>query len=166
MQKYWEERKNLKYYKKVLELCKKYAFNAKSVLDIGSYDTLLLDEISWISNKTALDLYNIPLNKSATNLKIDFLNYDKKDFDLVLCLQTLEHLEKPKQFSNKLLETGKIIIISVPYKWKKGFCDTHKQDPIDEKKVLKWFKKEYLETHIIKEEDGVERFIAVFKGNK
>lgn len=161
---YWESRKHLKYYKKVLKLAKKYSFDAKSVLDVGSHDTPLLDYIDWISKKVAIDLNTTPTNKTSLNLKIDFLKYDRNDFDFVLCLQVLEHIINPEKFASKLLNTGNIIIISVPYKWDKDFCDHHIHDPIDEGKIKQWFKKDWIDHTIVEEFDGTKRLIVVFKG--
>ncbi len=73
----------------------------------------------------------------------------------------LEHLSEPELFLEKLFQTGKIVIISVPYCWEEGFCEHHIQDPIDEAKVLGWAKKEWIHYEIV-EDKQVKRLIAVF----
>ena len=40
---------------------------------------------------------------------------------------------------NPLYADGVQLIVSVPYKWAKGFCKYHKQDPVDESKLAEWF---------------------------
>lgn len=113
---YWTTRKNLNYYKEVIKLAKKYSPNAKSVIDVGSHNSEFLTQFDWIPNKTAIDIMRTPSIPGADNIMGDFMKYEPKHpFDLVLCLQVLEHLESPGVFVQKLLETGKIAIISVPY---------------------------------------------------
>lgn len=157
---YWTTRKNLNYYKEVIKLAKKYSPNAKSVIDVGSHNSEFLTQFDWIPNKTAIDIMRTPSIPGADNIMGDFMKYEPKHpFDLVLCLQVLEHLESPGVFVQKLLETGKIAIISVPYKWPEGKCRFHVQDPVDEEKFLNWTKKPWIEQVIV--DDGLKRLIAV-----
>ena len=87
-------------------------------------------------------------------------NPDRK-YDVVLCLQVLEHLDKPKEFVEKLFRTASTTILSVPYKWPKGSCKYHVQDPIDEQKILSWTGREPDEKHIITD-NGKRRIICVY----
>ncbi len=82
-------------------------------------------------------------------------------FDLVLCLQVLEHLDNPDAFAQKLLNAGRTVIISVPYRWPQGYCKTHKQDPVDEAKLERWTQRKPVETQIVT--NGKERLIAVYQ---
>jgi hypothetical protein len=96
-------------------------------------------------------------------LGIDFRS--DREFDLVLCLQVLEHLREPARFSRKLLSVGRRIILSVPYKWPWGVCPSHLQDPVDEQKLLRWLGKPPLEGALVT--DGAcRRLVAVYEGNK
>jgi hypothetical protein len=163
---YWEERKNWHYYQKVVELAREFAPQAHTVIEVGPRETPFLERVNWIPSKTAIDRYFRPTIQGATNLQGDFLEFQPPHrFDLVLCLQVLEHLEEPQPFASKLLETGNIVIVSVPYKWRKGYCKWHLQDPVDEAKLLSWTKKEWLR-RVVVEDDGAERLIAVFEGVK
>lgn len=162
---YWEVRKNYRYFTDVVRLAKAHAPDAKSVLDVGPRDTPFVRELAWIPEKTALDLEFQPTIEGATNLQGDFLQYrPEKPFDLVLCLQVLEHLDDPTTFARKLLATGRTVIISVPYRWPLGMCKWHPQDPIDEEMLLGWTGRPFLEKSIVKDE-GSERIIAVFRGD-
>ena len=79
------------------------------------------------------------------------------NFDMVLCLGVLEHVDKPKEFFRKLLHTARqTLIVSVPYLWppcgQKG-CG-HLTDNIDEEVVRDWAGKPWTE------------FVVVTDGNK
>jgi hypothetical protein len=163
-EEYWGERKNLHYYSKVVELAREFAPDATTVLEVGPRDTPFLEQFEWIPSKTTIDRYFQPVVRGATNLQGDFLKFEPQHlFDLVLCLQVLEHLESPQLFAQKLLDTGKIIIISVPYKWRAGYCKWHVQDPVDDDKLLTWTNRQWLR-RVVVADDGIDRLIAVFEG--
>lgn len=162
MDSYWKSRKECNYYKKVLEIIRKYD-NCESIIDIGSANTEVLKDIP-IKEKVCLDINKLPANEGIRTIKHDFYKWtpDKK-YDIVTCLQVLEHLNDPKTFTKKLLDLGnKVVIISVPYKWPKGFCKYHVQDPVDENKILSWTEKSCDESYII-EDASVKRIICVYK---
>jgi hypothetical protein len=50
-------------------------------------------------------------------------------FDLVLCLQVVEHVPDPAAFIRKLLRTGRVLILSVPHNWAAGRAPGHRHDP-------------------------------------
>lgn len=83
-------------------------------------------------------------------------------FDLVLCLQVLEHLQDPETFARKLLDSGRIVIVSVPYQWPAGRNPRHLQDPVSEAKLIGWAGRAPVETRLVR--NGVDRLIAVFRG--
>jgi hypothetical protein len=162
---YWQTRKNFRYYVDVIRLAKQHAGEARSVIDVGPRDTPFVLELDWITSRTALDLEFAPTIPNTTNIQGDFLQYQPtQKFDLVLCLQVLEHLDDPRTFAQKLLATGKTVILSVPYMWPLGFCKYHLQDPIDEEKILGWTGKPFVDKAIVTD-DGLKRIIGVFEGN-
>jgi SAM-dependent methyltransferase len=164
---YWKSRKHLRYYNEVLRLGKQWAGDAKTVIDVGSGNLPLILKLEWIPSKTSLDLYRKGRLPRCENIKADFMAYAPPiSFDLVLCLQVLEHLECPDAFVEKLLRTGKIVLISVPYRWPEGQSPHHVQDPIDENKLLAWTKKPWLDHVVVKEANGEERIIVVLQGNE
>ena len=77
-------------------------------------------------------------------------------------MQTLEHVKDVKEFSEKLLNISKILIISVPYKWKKGATKSHIHDPVDENKLFSWFLKNPTYSEIVEEENKVKRIINIY----
>lgn len=162
--RYWEVRKDREYYRKAVEMARRHAPDAASAIDVGPHETPFLDFIDWVPRKTAIDLRVLPKVRDATNLMGDFMEFEPGGaFDLVFCLQVLEHLVDPVPFAQKLLRVGRVAIISVPYKWPKGRCRFHPQDPVDEAKLQAWTGRAWLESIVVKEK-GKARLIAVFRG--
>lgn len=161
---YWEARKNLFYYRQVLKFAKTYVPIGERVLDVGSGDCEYITWFDWFKTKQVVDLEKIPVLEGVIGTVGDFMDF-KTDvpFDLVLCLQVLEHLNKPKEFCQKLLSVGKFIIISIPYNWPRGFCRTHVQDPVNEKKLGRWVGKQWLNMAVVMD-GGLKRLIAVYEG--
>lgn len=160
---YWQRRRKMRYYAEVLRLARKYAPTAESVLDVGPNGTPLVCELDWIASKTVIDLASQPI-PGATCLHGDFLQYwPERPFDLVLCLQVLEHIGPAGEFAQRLLAAGRLVIVSVPYRWPAGSCVHHVQDPVDEDKLRGWMQQPLLEHRIIR--DGArDRLIAVLAG--
>ena len=132
-----------------------------AVLDVGARDTQILLALDWFPRRMALDLQRgLPL-PGVEWIVADFLRWEPPiRFDLVLCLQVLEHLEDPSVFFRKLHGAGRVVIVSVPYRWPQGVHPEHVQDPVDEQKLLGWAGQQPLETRIVMDER--ERLIAVF----
>jgi hypothetical protein len=161
MDSYWKSRKEYNYYKKVLEIINIYS-NYESIIDVGGRDTEILKDLSF-RDIACLDLNKLPENDRIRTIKCDFYKWipDKK-YDIVTCLQVLEHLDDPGTFAKKLFElSNKLVIISVPYKWPKGFCKYHLQDPVSEDDIFKWTGKSYNESYII-EDASVKRIVCVY----
>ena len=138
-----------------------------SICDVGSCGVDMISHLQ-CKKKMSIDL-NCPVNcETVEGITGDFLTYDIGKHDIITCFQVLEHIddEKIDLFVERLLNFGKIIVISVPYKWKKGMCKSHLQDPVDLKKVLKWFKRKPLFIHKIAEKNGLERMILAFKNEQ
>ena len=160
---YWQRRRQMRYYAEVLRLARKHASRAESVLDVGPNGTPLVCELDWIPSKTVIDLGSQPI-PGATSLQGDFLKYEpERPFDLVLCLQVLEHVGPAREFAQRLLGAGRLVIVSVPYRWPAGSCRHHVQDPVDEEKLRGWMEQSFVEHKIIR--DGArDRLIAVLEG--
>lgn len=96
----------------------------------------------------------------------NFMRYPvEKKFDVVTCFQVLEHLDDDvvEDFTRKLFHhTNRMLLISVPYKWAKGSCSEHKQDPVDEEKLLKWTGESPVFCQVVR--DGTrDRMICAYK---
>ena len=159
--KYYEERKEYNYYKKVNSILSKLQFN--SIIDIGGRKSPILEQLNDSIYKSLLDISKIKgENKNINYITADFYKWaPDRVYDIVLCLQVLEHLDKPAEFAQKLFGTGKKVIISLPYKWPKGFCIHHIQDPVDEKLIKEWTNRKPTESYIV-EDNSVKRIICVY----
>jgi Methyltransferase domain len=155
------ERLGMKYYDEVARLAQTYVPHGGQVVDVGAGATDMLRRLPWFARRVALDRSYAPRYRGVETVLTDFLQYEPDGlFDLVLCLEVLEHLEDPAPFAQKLLRTGYTAIISVPYKWPKGACVTHVQDPVDEALLEQWTGRQPTETRIVV--DGRARLIAVY----
>ncbi len=88
----------------------------------------------------------------------DFMDWkpDQK-YDLVLCLQVLEHVPDASAFALKLLTCGRVVIVSVPYRWPAGSCSEHVHDPVDESKLKAWTERDPVESAVVD-----SRFVAAY----
>lgn len=142
MNDYFEKRRHEPYYKYVRTLLGLLSYNAKSICDVGSNGT---DMISWLpcQEKVSIDIGTPLYAEGVQSIKADFLEHNfSRKFDIVTCFQVMEHIgdEQIHAFANKLMAiTEHLLVISVPYKWSKGACKWHKQDPVDESKFFEWF---------------------------
>ncbi len=136
---YWDRREDLRYYSYVRALLNRLAVNVQSILDVGSADTPVLEELEWIPRRVTVDKRNPYSSEQVVGIKADFFKYEPEErFEFVICLQVLEHIPNAKAFAEKLFAVGDHVLISVPYKWKAGASDYHIHDPVDLKKLKLW----------------------------
>jgi hypothetical protein len=164
--KYWDRRKQHAYYQEVLKVSREAAPGANNMLDVGTGECEYPEWFDWIPRKVLVDRRHVPPGTNAVRVKSDFMAYRTKErFDLVTCLQVLEHLEDPASMARRLLQHGRTVVVSVPYMWAEGFCKYHVQDPVSEKKLLAWFPCAPLKTVKVTEPGStIVRLIAVFPG--
>ena len=142
---YWEDRMNHDLYRLMLGMCSAIFHNANSAIDVGCYTSGLIVEMDWIKKRVATDLKSYLSDNWRSVKGVDFIGGDAfnlkfdQQFDLVISNQTVEHLEDPASFVNKLLSIGKGLIISTTYQTPAGLIEGHIQDPIDMQKFLSWF---------------------------
>jgi hypothetical protein len=160
--RYWVERRHFAYYVEVERLARAHVPEGGSVLDVGAGVTRLLQRLDWFSLRVSLDKQGRARQRGIQQVTADFLDYQPPvRFNLVLCLQVIEHLEEPGPFVRKLLSTGSTIIVSVPYRRPHGEHPRHIQDPVDEEKLASWAGCSPVETRIVV--DGKPRLIAVYR---
>jgi 2-polyprenyl-3-methyl-5-hydroxy-6-metoxy-1,4-benzoquinol methylase len=161
---YWDKRKGLRYYREAVEMARTEAPDATSVVDVGSGGCQYITWIDWASFKVSIDPDAPCIASGVTAIKKDFMEIEEgSHYDLALCLQVLEHIEDPKPFAMKLMRTARIVVISVPYKWKRGETPGHVNDPIDEAKLEGWTGSKIKSSKIINDE-GCKRLVASFIG--
>ena len=136
---YWDDRRNLNYYNYVFEAAKKFIPSANSIIDIGSNGIPFIEELDWINNRYSLDINRPYESENVVGYKEDFLKFvPKMHYDAALCMQTLEHIDDPKEFAKKIFEIADHIILTVPYKWPAGSCKWHVHDMIGLDTMKEW----------------------------
>jgi len=137
---YWRRRSDMLYYQYFRYIVRCVGADAGSMLDVGSGNAPYLEWFDWIPRRVSVDL-EVPYSSEAVEgmrgniFEIGF----GEPFDLCTCMQVLEHVPDPAPFARRLLELGRIVLISVPYKWPKGSNPDHVNDPVDLKAVERWF---------------------------
>lgn len=165
---YWLQRRHQRYYKQMFKWVRRYGRHAESVLDVGSNNCEYTNWLDWIPYRERVDRARLFPLPGVVNTQKDFMEYEPgRVFDVVICMQVIEHLADPAPFCRKLLATGKMVLISVPYQWPPGTQPDHVHDPVDEAKLLNWAGRPWL-THIIVSEGRLKnssRLMALFAGD-
>jgi hypothetical protein len=169
MKSYWQQRRirNRGYYSQVVDYARKFAPAAQSSIDVGNYGCEYVYEFDWIANRTVLDIRDdmYSLDYRIAKIKADFLTWQtSQKYDLVTCLQVLEHFADPLPFVSKLRQIqGGVLIVSLPYMWPDdGRTAEHKHDPISLETIHQWLGKHSAEETIVTEENGTQRWIGAY----
>lgn len=170
--KYWSGRSDLIYYKYFEMLVRCLAPQAESIIDVGSGNSPYLEWFDWIPRKVSVDIRAPYSSENVEAVMGNILDIDfNEKFSLCTCMQVLEHIDDPAPFARKLLELSDTVLISVPYKWPRTgkSAKFHPQDPVDLKKVEKWFGRP-ANYYIMAQEPFIEkkgrRLFAVFNADK
>jgi hypothetical protein len=112
------------------------------MIDVGSGNAPYLEWFDWIPRRVSVDLEVPYRSESVEGVAGDIRNLSfDETFDVCSCMQVLEHVPEPGPFARRLLELGRIVLISVPYKWPKGSNRDHVNDPVDLEAVVRWFER-------------------------
>jgi len=110
------------------------------MLDVGSNNCPYLDWFPHVPERVSVDLFHPYEAPGVTSIRSDFLTWNPgQKFDVVTCLQVLEHIPDAGAFARKLLEVSNVLVVTVPYKWPRGGVKSHVHDPVGEEKMLDWF---------------------------
>lgn len=157
----WRKRRHHRYYWEVVRLAKQYVPEGGALIDVGAGQADVVGSLGSFQRRVMLDLNPIRPRRGVDVVQADFREYRPPTaFDLVLCLQVLEHLAEPEAFARRLFDIGRTVIISVPYEWPEGAYPLHVQDPVDEAKLERWTGRQPTVTRIVADER--ERLIAVY----
>lgn len=139
-EQYFKQRRHLNYYQQARALVNEHAMSCHSILDVGSRNVPFAGWFPWITDQTTIDLQDGPRMGINHHIRADFLTHGfDRPYDLVTCLQVLEHVERAQEFARKLFCVAqKHVLISVPYRWPEGFCRYHRHDPVDDEKLAGW----------------------------
>jgi hypothetical protein len=140
---YWSDRLDLLYYQVIRQLVDGLGSRAESMLDVGSKGCPYLGWFPHIPVRYSIDIEQPYSGEGITAITTDFLDWQSdRRFDIVTCLQVLEHVPEPAAFARKLLAAGRVVIVSVPYAWPPGSVADHLHDPVTERKMRSWFGRE------------------------
>ena len=161
---YWAARRHLMYYKYIDVLVRSFADHARSILDVGSADTPMIEEFDWISHRVSLDLVKPYKSENVHGIRADFLAYvPEQRYDFALCLQVLEHIPDVTRFARHLFEVAENVLVSVPYMWTGKGTPGHVHDPVSRENLLEWMgRKPDYEIIVTEPISGVRRLIAYF----
>jgi len=161
---YWEGRKNLVYYQIVRIIVSGLSRDAKNMLDVGSGNCPYLEWFPEVPERFSLDMRSPYESSFVKPIKADFLDWpNERRFDLVSCLQVLEHVPDAETFAKRLLDVSDVLVVSVPYKWPFGKTKSHVHDPVDEAKLLDWFGREPNYEYLCQEVTAdVKRLVQVY----
>lgn len=142
---YWRNRAHHDLYRLTVAMAQGMFSDAKSAIDVGCWTSGIICEIDWVERRVASDLSNAMKEHWAHVAGVEYVQGDAfkidfgEKFDLVLSNQTIEHVDDPKGFVEKLLSIGRGLIISTTYEVEAGRIDGHIQDPISLEKFQSWF---------------------------
>ncbi len=159
---YWGARKQMIYYQVLYQYVCVIGRDARSLIDVGSASAQYVEWFHWIPARHILD-FRIPKKpQGITCIESDFLSYEpQQKFDVVLCLQVLEHVPDCAAFCAKLKSIARRLLVSVPYKWL-GNTPGHIHDPVDEKKLESWMGIRPNNSQIVTEPFRESRLIAYY----
>jgi len=158
---FYEQRKGEEYYTVVKRLID-YEGPLDSIIDIGCWDSPVA---TWgeFNHRYTVDPRVRPVISGVTPIVAPWpdarsmLPCDK--IDVTVCLQTLEHILYATEFADAMLDITRVVaIISVPWKWPKGACEYHVQDPVDEHVMRRITGRQHSELYIV----GTKEKRAVF----
>lgn len=139
---YWNDRQDLIYYRYVDFILRCVAADAKSLLDVGTGNCPYPDWFDWIPSRTSIDLRNPYSSNTVRGVVGDIFTHKfGETFDVVTCLQVLEHVPDVHAFARRLLTLGKLLVVSVPSNWPQGRIVDHVHDPVDLGKLEQWFER-------------------------
>jgi hypothetical protein len=137
---YWRRRADLLYYQYFRFIVRCIGHDARSMIDVGSGNAPYLDWFDWIPERISIDLANPYRSAAVKGIEGNVFELSfERPFDLLSCMQVLEHVPEPEPFARRLLELGRIVLVSVPHKWPKGSNPGHVNDPVDLNAVTRWF---------------------------
>jgi hypothetical protein len=167
LSRYWVVRKDLLYNRVAQSLAEAFCEAAQSVLDVGSGACPSLDWLPNVPKRVSVDLRTPYAGPGVTPVIADFLEWEPGElFDVVMCLQVLEHIPRADLFARRLLAVAKTAIVSVPYRWTPGRVRTHVQDPVDEAKLFSWFGREPNFSYVCHEvKTDAARLVVVYEPN-
>ena len=155
------------YYEVARVLSQKLAKRNGAILDVGSGGHPALEWFPEAAVRVSVDRrkpYDAPGVLPVTDGFFDWKA--EQVFDLALCLQVLQQITNAQKAAQKLLRIARIVVVSVPYKWKEGERGAAQHYNIDEEMMLEWFGREPNFQYLCREiASDAPRLIHVYERN-
>ena len=140
---YWAERAAEPYYA-VADGYVRSVAGAQSMLDVGCNRARYSEWWTQIPRRVAIDPCGPPSMWGVEARDCRLADVPTSEvFDVVVCLQVLEHCEitDPMAFCDLLKShTSRALILSVPHLWPAGACEHHDKDPLILADVVGWMR--------------------------
>lgn len=147
---YWERRKDQNIYTTTIDWVKKYFPNAQSLIETGCYTSRITCDLEYIPLRITNDIQDLPEWKGVDDVKFikgDFTKIDwnnhlpnqQNKFDIAISHQTIEHVNNPIEFAQKLLQLSDNVLCSTTFKVPHGRIPGHIHDPISLEQFCEWF---------------------------
>lgn len=141
---YWSERGHLEYYATALQYVREFGGPPGTLLDVGGgvqFGARYLQQLpDWRRTSVELPSERGGRLDGVELVQADFLSWKPtRRYDVVLCLQTLEHVPDAAAFARKLFDSAvRLVVLSVPCQWPAGADPSHVHDPVTAQKLRDW----------------------------
>lgn len=162
---FYPGRKNHKYYTQVKKWLESYG-PRDSILDIGSADTPVASwgsfQHRYLMEANPKWLPDFPGVIAINGRWPEDAGLVPDRVEVVTCLQVLEHVIDVQPFVDAIFAAATHrVILSVPYKWPAGTCDTHIHDPIDRDKLRAWTRRKPTRSQVVAD-SGRDRLVEEY----
>ncbi|MFN3825168.1 MAG: class I SAM-dependent methyltransferase [Pseudorhodobacter sp.] len=143
-QRYWRERSDMIYYRYIDYMVRCVGKDAQRMLDVGSGNCPYPEWFDWIETRISVDIRVPYASDKVQGIQGDIHELDLGEpFDLVTCFQVLEHVPDATRFARRLLDLGRLLMVSVPYNWPtEPPTPGHVHDPVSDAKLDDWMGRE------------------------
>jgi len=132
-----------------------------SVLDVGGRQSPLLSTLPPSISRTCLDIERLPrLDPGIRFVHADFATWSPDTtYDVVTCLEVLQHVDDPAAFAQKLFTVGRTVLLSVPFRLPRGM-NPGRHPNLDETTLQRWTGRRPTAVQLVR--DGFDRLLAVY----
>lgn len=131
-----------------------------SVLDVGGRQSPLLSDLPSSLSRVCLDIEKVPQAPGIRFIHADFATWvPDQTYDVVVCLDVLQHVDDPAAFAQKLFTVGRTVLLSVPYRLPYGMSPG-RHPTLDETRLLAWTGRRPTGVQLVR--DGYDRLLAFY----
>jgi hypothetical protein len=110
----WSTRQDELYYHVVSIIVKRLAPRAESIIDVGAGDAEVVNWLPHIGRRVVLDKAKPADLPDVVSIADDFLRWEPdQQYDVALCLQTLDRFKNPVAAARKLKSMAKTVVVTL-----------------------------------------------------